>query len=179
MSIKELISSAPPPEKVSDVPKKPNWKKIEAALKVSLPGDYKEFVVTYGTGVLCNFLIVCNPFSSQEGFGLLPFVTLMSTTLAQLKDTEGDKQVPFNIHPDRPGLLAWGGDENGNGLYWFTKGRPEAWPCVVGEARGKRWERFDLPMTSFLGKILRKEIRCKIWPSSFPGRKPCGFQPYG
>jgi hypothetical protein len=103
----------------------------------------------------------------------------MRDTLATLKEWEGNKQVPFDFHPTNPGLLPIGGDENGNGIFWLTEGKPTAWPCIVGEARGKRWERFDLSLTTFLAKILKKQIECRIWPGSFPGRKDrLSFQPF-
>jgi SMI1-KNR4 cell-wall len=171
MSFQELSALVQPPEKPVEVPKKPNWKQVEKSLGISLPVDYREYIVAYGTGVLCNFVVICNPFSEQDGFALLPFVKTMTNTLVQLKQSEGIRQVPFDVHPARPGLLPFGGDENGNVLYWLTEGDPAVWPCVVGEGRGKRWERYDVAMTTFIAKILTKEIRCKIWPGSFPGRK--------
>lgn len=173
MSIRELTALVKPPAKPSELPRKPNWKSIEKTLGSPLPADYQEYVAAYGTGLLCNFIIICNPFSTHSGFAFLPFVSLMRNTLANLRECEGSKQVPFDFHPKNPGLLPMGGDENGNGIYWLTEGKPEAWPCIVGEGRGKRWERFDFPMTTFLAKILKKEIRCKVWPASFPGRKDC------
>jgi len=175
MSISQLKKILPPPESPTEVPTRPAWKKIEKEVGVRLPNDYKEYVQAYGTGTICEFLIISNPFSSQEGFALISTLELAIQTLSQLKKTEGDDQVPFDIHPTRPGLLAFGGDENGNGLYWLTDGEPDSWPCVIGQGRGKKWEQYDITMAEFLCQVISKEIRSAIWPKTFP-KKGCQFR---
>jgi hypothetical protein len=178
MSIKELTSLIKPPAKPREVPRNPNWESIENKLSTRLPHDYRDYVITYGTGILGKFVIVCNPFSKVEGFSLLPFAKQMCKILRQLKESEGERQVPFAIHPEHPGLLPFGGDENGNGLYWLTNSRPDKWYCVVGEARGKRWETFEMQMTTFLAKAFRGDVKCRIWPSKFASPRRYVFDPF-
>jgi hypothetical protein len=177
MPIHDLTSLVEPPTTPREVPKRSDWKRAEKYFGTALPQDYQEFVTTYGTGVLGHFLVVCNPFSQDKGFALPEFVDRVCKNLKDLKNTEGDSQVPFGIFPERPGLFPWGGDENGNGLYWLTEGEPDAWPCVLGEGRGPRWERYEMTMTAFLAGVFRGEIRPKFWPRGFPSKRDQVFEP--
>lgn len=163
-----LTSIVTPPVHPSEVPTHPDWEKIEKQLGLTLPVDYRDFVQRYGSGLLANFIRVFNPFSSFEYLALIPSVHRISDIRRTLKSTEGDEEVPYIVYPDAPGLVPWGNDENGNTFYWLTSGAPDRWPTVVGEGRGRRWERFELPFTLFLAKTLTKEIECPIWPDDFP-----------
>lgn len=179
MAIEELTALVVPPESPSEVLAKPGWNAIERKLGVRLPSDYKEYVTTYGSGLLGNFIIVANPFSAHEGVELFSIIEMLCTELRERKNNEGENGVAYAIYPEGSGLLPWGGDENGNGLYWLMEGTPDRWPCLVGAGRDSRWERFDMPMTSFLAKALSGEIKCKIWPPGFakPNRRRV-FTPY-
>jgi hypothetical protein len=179
MAIDELTALVAPPESPSEVPERPGWKAIEKRLGVHLPSDYKEYVTTYGSGLLGNFIIVASPFSAHEGVELFSVIEMSCTALRERKENEGEEGVPFAIFPEESGLLPWGGDENGNGLYWLTEGAPDHWPCLVGAGRDRRWQRFDMPMSSFLAKVLSGDVKCKIWPPAFarPRRRRV-FTPY-
>lgn len=165
MAIDELTAFVEIPKTPSEVPAKPNWEKIEKKIGLKLPSDYKNFVITFGSGLLGSFVYVFNPFSKNEGIELTAGITSLCKTLKQLKAHEGEREVPFPIYPDTPGLLPWGGDENGNGYYWLTDGKPDQWPTIVCAGRDSRWQKFDMSMTTFLAKSLQGEIKCKIWPS--------------
>ena len=167
MAIDELTDLVPPPDTPSEVPTRPRWTAIERKLGVSLPNDYKEYVSTYGSGLLGNFIIVANPFSTNEGVELFSVISMLCDALRERLANEGQDGVPFDIYPEIPGVLPWGGDENGNGLYWLTEGTAEEWPCLVGAGRDSRWERFEMPMTSFLTSALNGDVKCKIWPPAF------------
>jgi hypothetical protein len=179
MSINDLTAVVPPPDTPAAVPAKLNWKEIEKALGVLLPMDYKDFVARYGSGLLGNFIRVFNPFDEYEYMGLVPSVVRICGIRRELKESEGDAEVPFDVYPKSPGLLPWGNDENGNGLYWLTEGATDHWPCIVGAGRDRRWQRFDMTMTTFLATALNGDVKCRIWPSGFarPNRRRV-FTPY-
>ena len=168
MSIEQLTAIVPSPASPTEVPAEPDWKEIEKKLGIALPPDYRDFVSTYGSGLLGNFIRVFNPFASSEYLALIPSVERICKVRRELKATEGDEEVPYGIYPDSPGILPWGNDENGNTLYWLTTGHPETWPVIVGEGRGRAWQQFDMPMTSFLAAALSGDIECTIWPADFP-----------
>lgn len=167
LSYDELALIVTPPETPTAVPAKLNWNPIERELGVPLPSDYKAFVGGYGSGLLGSFIRVFNPFDTDEYMSLIPSAKRICQIRRELKNSEGDAEVPFDIHPETPGLLPWGNDENGNGLYWLTEGDADNWPCVVGAGRDRRWQQFDMPMTTFLKRALTGEIKCEIWPSGF------------
>ena len=97
MGIKELTRIVRPPKKPSEVPAAPDWKSIEDQLRLVLPSDYKQHVETYGSGLLCHFIRVFNPFSSSPYLALIPCVREISATRRQLKESEGDIYVNRNL----------------------------------------------------------------------------------
>jgi hypothetical protein len=167
MSIQELIPVIPPPEQPVESGDRSMWKEIEENLGTLLPRDYKDFVHTYGTGKLADFIHVFNPFAKDEYVSLLPCVKRLSSILRQLKDFETDL-FPYHIYPDSPGLLPWASDENGNWYFWLTRGKPDDWPTVLRGGRSPNWEEFTFSMTSFLARSLSQSIPCPLWPNDFP-----------
>lgn len=167
MALSELTKVVPPPAKPKKVPKAPRWDLIEKKLGTKLPSDYRAYCEHYGQGLFGNFAFVYTPFTGDDS-ALVPEALGTAAILRDLKESEGDQQVPYDIYPDSPGLLLWGGDQNGNRYYWLTKGARNKWPVVVLESRGPRSQQFDMPMTTFLAKALAKAIRVKVWPKDFP-----------
>ena len=54
--------------------------------------------------------------------------------------------------------------DNGDRLYWRTKGDTLSWSVVVWEARGPRYESYALSMTGFLSAWLQGEIQVPVFP---------------
>ena len=167
MAIDELLTVVSPPDKPLDGGDAIEWDKKERQLGTALPSDYKDFIAHYGTGVLCGFIRVFNPFAQSEYTDLVSSAKRINSMNYSLKESEGQK-FPFAVFPDPSGLLPWGTDDNGNYYYWLTEGQPDKWVVVVGAGRHAKWQRFDLPMTSFLTRAIRREVVCDIWPSDFP-----------
>lgn len=158
MAINELTSFVSPP--ISSDFDEDVWYKAEEWLGFSLPDDYKDYARVYGSGTFCDtFLMVYCPSSSFDVYR--EFVEY------QVNARPTHDNVPFRRHPTHPGLLMWGGDENGNRLHWLTDGSPNSWP-VIAESHEREYEQFGLCMTTFLAKALRNEIRPKhIWYQPF------------
>jgi len=178
MSIRELCKLVPPPTAPAAVPARPNWSDIEEGIGVTLPRDYKQFVELYGTGLFAGLIRIFNAFEPDPYGELNSSIVRISAYLRQRRSDYGAKVVPYEVYPSRPGLMAFGNDENGNELQWYTKGRPNQWSVVVLEGRGGRWQEFDCTMTEFLTRALTKEIRCKIWPRGWPRKSTRTFEPY-
>ncbi len=181
MALRDVTSLVAPPARPTAVPARPDWARVENKLGQRLPRDYKSFVMTYGSGNFAQFIRVYNPFSRDEYGSLLKSANRVCDIYREIKQIEGCEQfLPFPLYPEKGGLLPWAVDDNGNWLFWLTEGSPSRWPTVVAAGRDKRWQKFDFPMTTFLGKILRKEIRCKIWPRDFPSKaRSFRFEPFG
>jgi hypothetical protein len=170
LALKDIVAVVPPPPKPLEIGGPEVWKTVEHELGVKLPTDYKQFVLAYGTGIIGDFLMVVTPYAKSQYLNLVLVVKALSAINRELKESEGDR-FPFSIFPDSHGLLPWGKDQNGNGYYWLTKGKPNQWPVVVRAARDPRWQQVAYSMTTFLAKALQREIKCEVWPKDFPDKR--------
>ncbi|QDT30077.1 SMI1/KNR4 family protein [Gimesia panareensis] len=162
MALGELLKIVTPPDKPKEVPTKPNWAAVEKKLGLQLPDDYKRYVTKFGTGVLGSFLRVYNPFSKREYTSLQKSVVSVCEIHQMRSDT-----FPYEFYPESPGLLPWGNDDNGNNLFWLTRGARNKWPIVVCSGRDDRSQLFEMGMTAFLARTFTGEVKCKIWPKPF------------
>lgn len=157
MSIIKLKSLVPPPVRPFEIGTIDQWRAVEQELGVELPSDYREFVFTYGTGMFAGFYVVYNPCSAMKTANLLTKISTLCQQEREFK-REFPDAVPYRIHPDRPGLLPWGGDENGNYYYWITDGPPDSWLVVSDEVRGEGFREYGRCMTDFLCDVLTGKI---------------------
>lgn len=178
MALGELLKIVTPPDKPREVPAKPNWAAVEKKLGLQLPDDYKRYVTKFGSGVLGDFVHVYNPFSRDEYTCLQKRVEKVCGMQRHFRETE-DHPVPYDIYPESPGLLPWGQDDNGNYLFWLTRGARNKWPVVVCSGRDDRSQLFEMGLTAFLARTFTGEVKCKIWPKPFAVKsRRARFEPY-
>ncbi|HEV7405312.1 MAG TPA: SMI1/KNR4 family protein [Chthoniobacteraceae bacterium] len=158
MSIERLGNLVEPPKRPSEVGSLAQWEAVERQLGVVLPSDYRDFVFTYGTGHFAHFYGVYNPFASSEWIALWPSVQRVCAGERQIKRHFPDA-VPYPVYPDQPGLLPWGGDDNGNYYFWMTKGAPDTWKVLSDEVRGEGFQEYGCTMTEFLTGVLCGEFK--------------------
>ena len=168
--IQQLI---PPPRSPVEPGAPASWAAAEAALKTGLPADYKEFIDTYGTGSIDDFVTVMNPHSSIPHFRLVDYGETMLRATRDLRNG-GIVEIPFAIYPEPGGILPWGVTANGDWCYWCTdpQGGPDTWEVVVGVDRGPQWFRHGGPLTVFLTEILDGTTRVPFFPDDFPSTSP-------
>jgi hypothetical protein len=126
-ALESLVRELPPPINPSDA--QGDWESIENRLGLTFPEDYKEFVSVYGSGVICGFLTIYSPFSSDRNHGFEQQSPLALGNLRRYREEGFD--VPYPIHPEESGLLPFGTTENFNYLAWSRVGSPAKWPIVV------------------------------------------------
>jgi hypothetical protein len=156
MSLEKLTALVPPPQRPKEVGPPNLWQRAEQELGVVLPGDYRAFVHTYGTygsGLFAGFYLVHTPYEKSQYQNLVRYMEMVSEDLHSRDD------VPYAIHPARPGLLLWGHDENGNYYYWLTKGEPDKWPVVTESTRGGGFELHKCSMVKYLLRVQQGKIR--------------------
>lgn len=161
MSINELVKIVPPPEKPREAGTDQEWKSLQKRLGLYLPNDYRDFGMTYGSGEFNDGSIhIYNPFSKS-------FLKILESESSRFQMTEQfiGKQ-PFQFYPAQPGLLPFGHDVNGNDLFWFTQGEPDSWPIILRD-RECTYETWEVPMTTFLAKAFKNEIKPLIWKQRF------------
>lgn len=139
----------PPPAEPLDPGEPDGWPSIELQLGLRLPSDYKAFIAAYGSGKIAIFLNVYNPFSDNHHIRLVEAAALDATAYREIRTWE---HIPYPIHPEPGGLLAWGTTDDGDFLSWVTDpaSDPDAWPIAVSEVRGPGWYRHPGPLVRFL-----------------------------
>jgi hypothetical protein len=178
MAIEELLSVVRPPRRPVEAGEPDELPDIERRLGISLPKDYVDFGLRYGTGVFVDSgrlnITVLNPFSDKY----IERVKSDSAFLLKMKEIV-PQEVPYDIFPKSPGLLRWGYDDNGWELCWLTLGSPESWPVLFSNSRDIHFERVEMPMSSFLARSFSRTLRTVLWsnPEFFSGRKRLRFVP--
>jgi hypothetical protein len=158
MAVSELVAVVPPPENPTEAGPPEEWPGIESAIGIPLPLDVRDFGLRYGSGMFADTVEAYNPFSAKY----LEIISQVSDCYRDLKCAEGDKFIPYRIYPDKPGLLVWGSDVNGHMMFWLTEGEPSRWPLILMTVDGQ-FERWDMPMTTFLASIFQGKMSCILW----------------
>jgi hypothetical protein len=123
LSVKKLAAAITPPELPLDADG--NWRAAEVVAGSEFPPDFRGMIERYGSGAFFQgHLTVFNPLT-VEGQALIKHTL---DTYRPFRDET--YPLPYPLHPERPGLLPWGRDDNGGGYFWLTKGKPDRWPVV-------------------------------------------------
>ena len=151
---------------------------IETSLNLRLPTDYKELCCSYGVGDWLRFLVHINPLAYAT------FEEYLSDVTAQLDGERSMREnfpeyMPFALYPEEGGLFFWGITDNGDRLYWLTKGDPDTWPIIVYESRGPRFCRFDLRCCEFLLEWVSGRLRVRVFPDDFDYDAVGAFHQFG
>ena len=157
MTIETLIKVVPPPAAPDEAFNGP-WEPIETELGTALPQDYKDFVRLYGSGYFMEFMGIDIPSSRN------PNVRLESKAPAVRSAFLEDEELAYPLWPDPGGLLAFGGTDNGDYLFWLARGAPDDWRIVVWDRGLQEFEAFDCSLTDFLAGLATG----KILPKAFP-----------
>lgn len=171
MSLANLETVLQRPNIPQDLAKSPDWNAIEAVLRTGLPKDYKAFIEAFGSGVINGFLIVLNPFSSNNNINLLRRGRMEMDGYAASKKSFPDYYV-HDVFPSLGGLLPFAVTDNGETLYWNTTGQPDSWSVIAYESRGPKYFQFGGNMTKFLTRLLTRSVECNVLPRSFPSKPP-------
>ncbi|MDD5035615.1 MAG: SMI1/KNR4 family protein [Methylococcaceae bacterium] len=163
-----------PPVSPVDPPDSLIWNNLEINGLI-LPLDYKEFLELYGSGHIDNFIFLFNPRSRNQNLNLSLQIELQLQALRDLKKLF-DIDIPYSLFPTKGGILPFGATDNGDILFWITRGEPNDWTIVVMDSRAPEWSEHNTNMLDFLFDILKKNINCPIFPQGFPSEQP-DFKP--
>ena len=176
MDLERLRSIAPPPEAPLEPGVLDEWPRVEADLGTELPEDFKRFTELYGSGKFDDFLYLLNPFAADPAGNLVSGRDLMLDGYAETRARFPDR-LPLPPWPEPGGLLPLGRSDNGNELYWLTRGRPADWGVVVFAGRSTDHELHLQPVTRFLALLLSGELETAMFPASFLLRERHRFVP--
>lgn len=176
MSLENLKAVLPTPENPFFTGDKSSFKEIEKELGTNLSIDYKQFISTYGIGLIDEFIWVLNPFVRNDNLNLMEKMKDMLEAYTESKNNSPD-DFPHQTFPEKGGVLPWGLTENGDELYWLTEGLPEDWKVVVYGSRSSDFIVYPESLTSFLTKVLEKKIVCELFPDEISSGS-IEFSPY-
>jgi hypothetical protein len=177
MTLQLLYEVLPRPEKVLEAGSADRWSEIESTLGLTLPGDYKDYINVFGTGIIGDFILPLNPFSQNEYVNLMQYNGWRIDAYKKRKEKWGEEQCPYPLYPEPGGLFCWGRTENGDTLLWKTAGDADSWSVVVNEGRTTRFEEFPVSMTVFLRDIIRGSLTSQIIDPTYI-KKEVLFQPW-
>lgn len=159
MSIDKLTALITPPEAACENQIIDGFAQFKTDSGFSLPKDYCDFITCYGSGLFADFYFVYNALSSNKDLALRPNVEAISKIEREMKEQFGSEYAPYELYPNSPGLLPWGGDENGNVYFWLTAGEPDEWPVVQNEVRGSGYRLHEkCGLTEFFARVLSGDI---------------------
>jgi len=163
-SLQKLWEIMPPPERPYAIGTPGAWSAVEAQLGFVLPRDYKEFIDTYGSGRIADFLVVMSPFDPAPGSNLLQDYssTLELFRTARARDIA---ECPYPLYPELDGLFPWGKDDQAQTLFWWQVGPPDSWSIVVTSAEASYFWRFEQTLTEMLVSWLTWERFYEPFPA--------------
>jgi hypothetical protein len=166
----------PPPEPLEPAPPD-GWAEVEAAMGTGLPDDFKAFTELYGSGKVDDFLYLFNPFAEGQDGNLLYEKDRVLEAYVQTR-AKFPGRLPLPPFPEEGGVLPLGRTDNGDELYWVTKGQPGDWPVALLESRAARQEVHRLPVTGFLAALAAGELATTILPDEVVHRPRHRFAPF-
>jgi len=155
-SLKQLMQMVPPPHAPFEAGVAADFSRVEATLGLSLPDDYKQLVLTYGSGRWQEFWNVLNPFTENRFLNLLTqSATLRPHDWSTLdserycREAEGAR-YPHPIYPEEGGILPWAFTDNGGRFFWLTVGNPQDWATIYYPDRDPNFQVFAISAVDLL-----------------------------
>ena len=139
------------------------WGEVWKRVGTRLPEDFVEFIGKYGSGEICRWLWVHNPFASPEGEAFVPSMLATLGAFRELKASHPET-IPYPLHYEPNGLIPWGTSIDGDAFCWLSSGLPSQGPVVV-ICRHAEPERHEVGMVPFLDGLLTGSIRSNAWPT--------------
>lgn len=170
MSIEKLKGILFPPDPPFKTGDEEGWNQVESQLGTTLPIDYKEIISTYGTGGIDEFLWFLTPFVDDENVNFFKKMKVINDAYIVLRD-QFPHHLKHNVFPEENGLLPWAYTDNGDVLYWLTKGSPDEWSIVIYGSSDDYYE-YPNSISEFLYDMLSRKIVCDIFPDDFPDENP-------
>ena len=170
-----LASVLPPPALPVN---KVDWVAVQEAIGTDLPSAYRRMVETYGSGCIDGFLWLLTPTTNNRHLRLEDQVQVQTEALLALRGdlvealptnvSPSPESVPYPIFPEPGGLLPWLITDNGDVVYWATRGAPDTWSVVTQSPRAGHWQEFALQSDEWLAQLLRRELVIRSFPDDFP-----------
>lgn len=164
MIIDELYSVLPRPAVPVECGTDAEWLDVFERLGIRPPQDYIEFIQSYGTGTINDWITVFNPFAKSKNFNLLRQVPTLLSSLRELRMEFPDSYtIPLFFEPG--GVLPWGLSIDGDIFCWVTRGLPGRWTTLV-LCRHSDAEFVPVSMTQYLARAISGTISSHAMPKA-------------
>jgi len=166
--IENLIKIMTPPKNPMATGSKSDWAVIENKIGTILPDDYKEYISTYGTGYIGQFLWVLNPFYEKGSTNLMETIEHFNWSYKISKE-KFPEDYPREIFPKDDSLLVLGLTDNGDYLFWvYDKSKnPNGWKVGIFDSDYNEEYIYNMNMSTFLEKLVKNEIQTKAFPDDW------------
>ena len=164
MTMDQLLEIVTPPATPQRSIPPGQWPAIDAQLGFSPPGEYKEFIATYGCGALADFFYIFCPVTPNRHLSLFE---ASATKLEAYEQLETHESMPFPLFANGEGLFPYGMTDNGDVLFWFVEAHKVRPLTIVNEARGPIWEEYKLSFANFLVQALQNKLNSQILPNDW------------
>lgn len=162
MYLEKLKSILKIPNQIYNIGNEKDWLRFQQKYKLNFPIQYVQFINTYGTGSINNFLWILTPYEENKEINIFQRANIMHESYEYMKNMFPG-EFYYNIYPDEGGLLPWGYTDNGDELYFDLNNNT----IVVMETRYSNFYEYKMGMIEFLYKLFIKEIRCNAFPKDF------------
>lgn len=172
MSIDKIKQLMPIPKSPHETPEH-DWTPVFTKLDVpGLPTDYKEFISTYGTGAIGDFLWIMNPFSKNPSLNMEMMLAFRKAYDAMKED------FPIDFPRESSSFLPWAMTDDGDAVAWLLGNEdPNLWPVIIQGRQVWKEERTNLTTSEFLEALLENNLETSVFPQEFiKGRKK--FKPF-
>ncbi|EOV0648039.1 SMI1/KNR4 family protein [Cronobacter turicensis] len=167
--IKKLTQLLPPPAFSSDSGKGKTWPLIAGS--INFPSDYVDFINTYGSGRIAEFIIIFNPFSNDENLSFFDQYNYILEDLNYLIESDKD-YYKYKLYPEDNGLIPVGVTDNGDYIFWVvtSKENSEQWGTAIIPVRSPDVEYFECNLVTLIEQILDRSLKTRSLPDAFPSQ---------
>lgn len=133
-----------------------DWDTVERRLETVLPGDYKEFMSRFPSGVFADAVTFFNPVQSDDELARFVGEFDRMLTVVRLSLEEHDLYPPF---PEPGGVIPFADDVAGGSLFWLPRtSDPDEWH-VVYQSRDspEDWTTTELSMTAVMLELVTSQ----------------------
>ena len=171
MSLNGLSRVVRPPAKPTEAGPASRWREVETALGTSLPDDYRDLAMRYGSGAFVQGdgeqTWIFNPLAPD-------YLAFIGRQLDALRKSSRTRR--HGVFPESPGLFPVGADDSPRTIFYVAAGEPRAWAILVQGPDGMAVD-YDGPLTKFLAELFRGIDEMPPWPAGWFGRGATRFVP--
>lgn len=152
----------PRPKEPYEAGKHELWEAAQSVMGLEFPQEYRDYIDSYGTGVIGGQLLIYNPFSTHPCVNLYSVALRKLAVLRGLKKNYGDEKCPFLVHPKKGGLFPVGEFKPGHTLYWLPTPDSNNWKLILNKRYTSVYETFEFSLARFIRLMFEGKLTSEI-----------------